>query len=37
MKQYEEKHKNFKMLGVFPIDFRTKIEGAVSPICVILI
>ena len=33
MKQYEEKHKNFKMLGVFPIDFRTKIEGTcVSPI-----
>ena len=33
MKQYEEKHKNFKMLGVFPIDFRTKIEGScVSPI-----
>jgi len=33
MKQYEEKHKNFKMIGVFPIDFRTKIEGTcVSPI-----
>jgi len=33
MKQYEEKQKNFKMIGVFPIDFRTKIDGTcVSPI-----
>lgn len=33
MKQYELKYKNFKMIGVFPIDFRTKLGSTcVSPI-----
>ena len=33
MKQYEDKYKNFKMIGVFPIDFRTKLgPTCVSPI-----
>jgi hypothetical protein len=28
MKQYEDKYKNFKFVGVFPIDFMTKIDGS---------
>ena len=33
MEQYEDKYNSFKMIGVFPIDFKTKIEGTcVSPI-----
>mgnify|MGYP006075008809 CR=1 FL=1 len=33
MEQYEMKYKNFKMIGVFPIDFKDKIEGScVSPL-----
>jgi len=32
MKQYEDKYKKFKFIGVFPIDFRTKIGNTcVSP------
>lgn len=34
MTQYEEKHKTFKFLGVYPLDFSSKIDGVecVSPI-----